>query len=113
VSACEDRRAAVKLWVVVGGTGEYSDRFEWFVCAYWDESTAQAHADEAMLAARDIQAQFGRYETHGARFDALAAANPWDPRLRMDYTGTDYHVDDVEVRDTLLAALDAHRKGAK
>lgn len=41
------------IFVVVGVTGEYSDRNEWYVVAYPDEKSANDHADAANLWLRE------------------------------------------------------------
>ena len=35
------------VWVVMGTTGEYSDRNEWPVRAFFDEAAAQEHIEKA------------------------------------------------------------------
>ena len=33
------------IWLVIGGTGDYSDYEEWVVCGYSTEQEAQKHCD--------------------------------------------------------------------
>lgn len=90
-----------KVYVVMGGTGEYSDRREWPVAAYLDKAMADAHEDAAVRWAR----------AHGLGFDADLGweerrdrpPSPFDPGMHVDYTGTDYHVLEVPLRDALPA----------
>lgn len=72
------------IYVVMGQTGEYSDRSEWPVMAYTDKPSAEKHADDAMMEARRLKAD----QEYGAK-------NKYDPNMSMDYTGTDYYVMDV------------------
>lgn len=46
-----------KVCVVMGTSGEYSDRREWVVCAYTDEALAKAHVEAAAARSREIAAQ--------------------------------------------------------
>lgn len=79
------------IYVVIGWTGEYSDRNEWIVQAYTDEEAAKAHVLRAEEKAREIfQAEEAdpAYDPGCARPD-----NPYDPDMQMDYTGTFYRYD--------------------
>lgn len=75
-------------YAVMGSTGEYSDRSDWMVCAYTDESLARAHAERAEYVARAIYVQIKA--TRGSFCDEKK--NPHDPKMEMDYTGTSYTV---------------------
>jgi len=81
-----------EIFVVVGQTGEYSDACEWLVAAYSNESDAQKHVEEATRVARAI-AVLRESDGH----DARGAANPYDPQMTIDYTGTTYSVARVAV----------------
>jgi roadblock/LC7 domain-containing protein len=85
-----------KIYVVMGSTGEYSDREEWIVCAYADEEMAKHHAETATAEARRIQNTTKRY-CHVPDDQAKA----WDPHMSIDYTGADYTVCEVEIRTEL------------
>jgi hypothetical protein len=75
------------VYVVFGQTGEYSDRTEWPVMAYYDEASAKAHVKRAGIAANEL---FVRYEKVGyPRTDNYE--NPHDPDMKLDYTGTTYY----------------------
>lgn len=42
------------VYVVMGTTGEYSDRDEWAVCAYTSEDSAKTHVERATARAREL-----------------------------------------------------------
>lgn len=89
------------VYVVVGQTGEYSDRTDWYVAAYLDRTDADWHADQAMLEANrlatwtDAHGEVWRYSS-----DPHKPLNHFDAGMNMYYTGTDYYVAEVP----LLAA---------
>ena len=74
------------VFVVMGTTGEYSDRNEWAVMAYLDESAAQKHVVNADRRAKEI------FATCADRYSVERGANEFDPDMRMDYTGTSYFI---------------------
>lgn len=82
-----------KVWVVIGTTGEYSDRCEWYVCGYTDKEKATEHADQATLWA--VRNKDRLRET---RYDESPLKSPYDEDIVCDYTGTDYYVAEVEMR---------------
>jgi hypothetical protein len=75
------------IFIVMGTTGEYSDRSEWPVIAYQDESLANRHVYLATGKANEI---------YGLMIDNIndddLPENPYDPNMKMDYTGTNYFV---------------------
>lgn len=77
------------IYVVFGVTGEYSDRSEWPVCWYESRPEAEAHAKAARRYALEIAAS----DDYDLRFKE--GANPFDPHMRIYYTGTDYSVAEV------------------
>lgn len=89
------------LFVVVGTTGEHADKRRWNVVAYRDRHTAEVHcakANEAVKGAEKNRRQ------HTAGF-----ANPYDPFCQVDYTGTEYEVEELAGCD-LLSAWDPAAK---
>ena len=74
------------VFVVIGTTGEYSDRNEWAVMAYLDESAAQEHVVNADRRAKEI------FATRADRYSVERGANEFDPDMSMDYTGTSYFI---------------------
>ncbi|MEK9735734.1 MAG: hypothetical protein VW239_00260 [Candidatus Nanopelagicales bacterium] len=83
----------MRFYVVRGQTGEYSDHDEWTVCAYTDEAMAQHHVEQATAAAKVLMQAEDRYMYS----DQLAT--PWDPFIRLDYTGTHYTYEAVDTRE--------------
>lgn len=86
-----------KLFIVMGTTGEYSDRTEWPVVAYEDEEEAEKHVDAATRRAKELEVGRGsRYELSDKE------RSVYDPGMGMDYTGTDYYVLEVELHENVL-----------
>ena len=88
----------MSLFIVIGTTGEYSDRSEWIVAAYWDQEKALEHAARARRRTAEIAASFG--SNYLDLLKARDASDPgtkniWDPNWSRDYTGTDYTVAEV------------------
>ena len=79
------------LWIVTGSTGEYSDRCEWTLCAYRTEEEAKRHVELAQAEADRIE------RTRENRYNS-GEPNKYDSRMQMDYTGTSYHCEMVELR---------------
>jgi len=90
------------VFVVIGSTGEYSDRREWFVAGYADQAKAEEHARLASDAAREI---FTASEAVDDSWDYRdTAVNPYDTDAsHMDYTGTHYYVAAVPMLDAVPA----------
>jgi len=92
----------MKIWIVYGSTGEYSDRVEWAVMAYTDELKARVHVENCTAWFRE----YGPYANLAPREPKWAAyirwndqklANPYDPNMSVDYTGTRWYLDEVEL----------------
>lgn len=89
------------IYVVIGMTGEYSDRTEWMVRAYTNKEAAQAVVVEYTKKAKELEVRcrlpkdnplyFNRYSA-----DLLRQQHP-DPQFQMDYTGTEYYYEEVEL----------------
>jgi hypothetical protein len=83
------------IWVVMGTTGEYSDRSEWPVKAFRDQEVAERFALAAKVRADEIEATRDALQASGewnnAADQALVETNELDPDMSMDYTGTDYY----------------------
>lgn len=75
------------VFVVVGSTGEYSDRSEWMVRAFLNRGAAEALV--LRLAAWCDVRQCGENAADIVRPDEKPAE---DPGFRCDYTGTRYSV---------------------
>jgi hypothetical protein len=96
-----------KAYVVMGRTGEYSDRSEWAVCAYTKEDDAKAHMakaqeySDAWKAFKDTQ-EYVDLNWNEAN-ERIKSANPMDPEFSCDYTGTDYWFVELELREAFTA----------
>ena len=80
------------IYVVMGSTGEYSDRTEWPVHAFEDKERAEELVAKAQEEANRI------FETRKASFlEGEPIHNPFDPHeSRMSYDGTSYFMYEVE-----------------
>lgn len=87
----------VPMYIVMGGTGEYSDRVEWPVAAYVNRADAEAAVLRLDAAARLIDIE---YERRVQDHDPLAYQYPpadvvaqmEDTSFLRDYTGTHYFI---------------------
>lgn len=85
------------IYVVIGTTGEYSDRKEWPVAWYATEVEAEKHSMDASAAAaafkRDPET-IGEQQWNPAYKTAMAkyGLDKLDPCFEIDYTGTTYEV---------------------
>ena len=76
----------MKISIVMGTTGEYSDRSEWPVRAFLTARRAEKYALAAKQRADVIAKE------HGGMDILQQKPNELDPGMRMDYTGTEYFV---------------------
>jgi hypothetical protein len=84
-----------KLWVVVGSTGEYSDRVEWPVMAYCQKADAEAHRKAASEEAFRLGASNDCKKVICDAWDDEALKNRFDPNMQVQYTGTGYYIEEV------------------
>lgn len=89
------------LHVVMGTTGEYSDRSEWPVKAFVDEAKAQRFVLEVDEWIRVNGLAMSDSPNANPHPDAAARGmvNPFDPNMSFDYTGTDYYIMSVALDD--------------
>lgn len=76
------------IYIVMGTTGEYSDRIEWPVIAFEDEELAKQQVEYAKTMADKIYERCLEYN----KFPLISAKNSYDPNMKMDYTGTSYFI---------------------
>ena len=77
------------VYVVMGTTGEYSDRTEWSVAAYTDEDMAKAHVEGAGNWCRAHFSERPKYnDRHNEDGTRKNLKNPFDSEMEIDYTGT-------------------------
>jgi hypothetical protein len=91
----------MRIWIVHGSTGEYSDRGEWVVDAHRTEEAAQARvkALEAKLHASGIERMTRWDDDWLAAKQAFQSDPDGDPNFDIDYTGTSWYLSPCELRD--------------
>jgi hypothetical protein len=93
----------MKVYVVFGQTGEYSDHADWPARGFMSSERAEAFEFECTKAAKDFEDRrrvaFDDPESDWDDSDEIDAmrAEGLDPGFRRDYTGTDYYTVEVEV----------------
>lgn len=87
----------MEIYVVMGTTGEYSDRSEWSVKAFSDEKKAKKFVREASKIAESIHAA-AEYADNKWLF-RREAKSPLDENFDIDYTGTSYFYYTVQLDD--------------
>lgn len=79
----------VRVWVVIGSTGEYSDRSEWLTRAFLTEEEAK----DFVATLQKRRAQLGEpHPEWERREDITEAMREVDPGYSEDYTGTRWYV---------------------
>lgn len=86
---------SVKISIIFGRTGEYDSVSRWPVGAYYSREQAEQHANLAEKEAIKIA------QERANDYSPAERDNPYDPDMRMDYTGTDYYVIDVNLLDAI------------
>jgi len=89
----------VKVYVVTGSFGDYSDREVWLVAAYLDKTLAEKHVNLADAESRDKAMPF---RVGASNRYAAIKGSPLDNKMQVragEYTTYAYEV--VELRDTL------------
>lgn len=81
------------IYVVRGQTGEYSDRSEWLVKAFRTVEETQAFIIKCDAIAKQLFIEYknSRWSTAGL--------HPYDKKFLMDYTGTNYSYDEIDLED--------------
>ncbi len=85
------------IWVVMGTTGEYSDRNEWPVVAFADKAKAEARIIACTEEANKRYANSQVPDDDNGWSSYNTKDNPLDPHMKIDYTGTSYFHYEVEV----------------
>ncbi len=84
-----------QIYVVIGETGERSDRMTWLVEAYEYENAAKEHVLRATEKAKEWEVL--RENTEDSYGNWPDNWNPWDTVAGyMDYTGISYHYEKVK-----------------
>ena len=92
----------MKVYIVCGTTGEYSDRSEWIVAAYAREADAKEH----VLRAKEYADAW--LKSYQDKYIGVAVKSPLDSRFRCDYIGTDYWYEELEVKGKFTAPETVH-----
>lgn len=90
----------MKIYIVFGATGEYSDRNEWAVCAYSNEDEAKAKVERCEKIAKELEAspdEDGLALRHIIRPETHPQFYVEDIDITMDYTGTYYYICETEL----------------
>jgi len=82
-------------YILTGSTGEYSDYRSWTVAVYFDQSTAEAERDRLNQWCKDNGVS---KTTSRDVIDWYKKKCPVDPYFQSDYTGTEYTVEESELR---------------
>lgn len=77
-----------QIYVVRATVGEYSERTEYCVAAYFAVEQAQIHVERATVRAREL----AQYADWGTDWTIPSGANDYDPQMTTDA---------IHVRDTL------------
>lgn len=91
----------MKIWIVEGSTGEYSDHTEWPVCTFKTEELAKEMVE--LCSAEYRRTKIRREELGLDMWDELPAdcVHKYDPRFTEDYTGTLWKCYPVELREAI------------
>ena len=91
----------MKIYIVEGSTGEYSDHCEWIVCAFADKTKAEELVLKATERAKKIFAEM-ESDLQSVWYGGDRSGkyvNEFDPGMNMGYTGTYYTYYETELRD--------------
>ena len=99
----DDDTSGRMLYVVMGTTGEYSDRSEWPVRSFLSLDKAQAF----VLAADTWLRENGIYQgsDEGVGHELRPETCPFDPGFSTGYTGTGYYVMPVPLDDDTMLEI--------
>jgi len=85
----------MNIHIVMGKTGEYDDRRQWSVIAYFDEAKTKEYVSKANRRAKEI------FDKQGNIFAIPSGQNEFDPNMKMSYTGTNYFYYTVPIADKI------------
>lgn len=93
----------MKVWIIMGTTGEYSDRSEWPVRGYINEATARTEVEAMSARAREVQDEFRQvkydFSPEGKARMSQIMQYIGDDSFNADYTGTSYYLMEVDIAD--------------
>jgi hypothetical protein len=98
----EGGAALMKIYVVMGWSGDHSEREEWAVCAYSQEPSARAHVEAATKRELEIDARYQqRYWKADERgkdtLDVKRGRNELDPSAPANREPARYFIHTVEL----------------
>ena len=102
----------MKIYIVMGMTGEYSDHTEWLVCAYKTEEEAKHRVIELELLLKSHGVLDDGNRIHGVLDDGnridfkglnkvreiIKKLPDGDESFQCDYTGTQYYYEETELK---------------
>jgi len=83
-----------KIFIVMGSTGEYSDRTEWPVMAFLTEAEAKKHEDDCLTEAIRLGASSTLKKPHYDSYAHDGEKSKFDPDMQCSYTGVGYFIMD-------------------
>lgn len=91
----------MRIYVVFGQTGEWSDHCTWPVKAFKHLDNAKELITKATASANEFFQAVESNEVckYDLSLQDWAKVNPYDPKFSMDYTGTSYYYTVVELED--------------
>ena len=100
----------MKIYRVVGNTGEYADSVEWTAKCFFDEDKASAFIEECETFVDWLMEEDEDGEVDGVDKDYEDICPRYynvedyiylspDKNIRVDYTGTYYYTEELEVED--------------
>lgn len=98
----------MKIYILQGSTGEYSDRADWIVRAYKDKEQADSDRTKADYEAAEVKNKIDEFESADYYYlisterrkreeSKIRKGLTVDPNCQIDYTGTTYWVKEVEL----------------
>jgi len=89
----------MKIYVIQGSTGEYSDHMEWPVCAFKDEQKAKDFVVQLTKEAQELFAASKHYLEYEYYDSAEVGLPPNDPDFNCYYGRFNYVYFEAELKD--------------
>lgn len=84
----------MKIYIVMGFTGEYSDAAEWRVVAYTTKEQAEIHIQRINAIIKEYTKR--DYNTQNILQNRIIEEG-LDSNCRVDYTGVSYNIEEIEL----------------
>jgi len=88
-----------KIFIIQGNTGEYSDRCDWMVKAYFSQERAQKHMEILNNKLKELKLLEGFEGDWKQRDDNSKIMKQFDEQFMCDYTGSYYMLITVDLED--------------